>query len=97
MKDDVCSAAQLHSPGFIRKLPHGFYSTHHFLGFPIGLVVKNQCKSHRKHGLDPWVGKTPWRRKWQPTLVLLPGESHGQRSLAGDSPWGHKSQTRLSD
>ena len=38
-----------------------------------------------------------WRRKWQPTPVFLPGESHGQRSLAGYSPWGHKSWTRLSD
>ena len=32
---------------------------------------------------DPWVGKIPWRRAWQPSPVLLPGESHGQRSLAG--------------
>ena len=31
-----------------------------------------------------------WRRKWQPTPLFLPGESHGQRSLAGYSPWGHK-------
>ena len=38
----------------------------------------------------PWAGKIPWRRKWQSTLVFLPGESHGQRSLAGCSPWGHK-------
>ena len=38
-----------------------------------------------------------WRRKWQRTPVSLPGESHGQRSLAGDSPWGRKSWTRLSD
>ena len=37
-----------------------------------------------------WVGKIPWRRKWQPTPVLLPGESHGGRSLVGYSPWGHK-------
>jgi len=36
------------------------------------------------------VGKIPWRRKWQPTPVLLPGKSHGQRSLLGYSPWGHK-------
>jgi len=34
---------------------------------------------------DPWVGKIPWRRAWQPTPVFLPGESHGQRSLAGYS------------
>ena len=39
---------------------------------------------------DPWVGKIPWRREWQPSPVLLPGESHGQKSLAGYSPWGHK-------
>ena len=39
---------------------------------------------------DPWVGKIPWRRKWQPTPVFLPGESHVQRSLAGYSPQGHK-------
>ena len=41
-------------------------------------------------GFNPWVGKIPWRRKWQPAPVFLPGESHGQRSLAGYSPWGHK-------
>ena len=39
---------------------------------------------------DPWVGKIPWRRKWQPTPVFLPGESHGQRSLVGYRLWGHK-------
>ena len=38
----------------------------------------------------PWMVKIPWRRKWQPTPVLLPGESHGQRSLVGYSPWDHK-------
>ena len=43
-----------------------------------------------KHGFDPWVGKIPWRRKWQPTSVLLPGKSHGQRSLVGYSPEGQK-------
>ena len=41
-------------------------------------------------GFDSWVRKTPWRRKWQPTPVLLPGECHGQRSLEGYSPWGHE-------
>ena len=41
-------------------------------------------------GFDPWVGKIPWRRKQQPTLVFLPGKSHGWRSLAGYSPWGCK-------
>ena len=37
--------------------------------------------------VDPWVGKIPWRKEWP---VFLPGESHGQRSLVGYSPWGHK-------
>ena len=41
-------------------------------------------------GLDPWVRKMLWRRTWQPTPVFLPGESHGERSLAGYIPWGHK-------
>ena len=45
-----------------------------------------QCRRHR---FDPWVGKIPWRRAWQPTPVFLPGESHRQRSLPGYSPWGH--------
>ena len=41
-------------------------------------------------GFDPWVGKIPWRRKWQLTPVFLPGKFHGRRSLAGYSPWGRK-------
>ena len=45
----------------------------------------------KRLGFDPWVGNIPWRRRtWQPTPVFLPGESHGQRSLAGYSPSGHK-------
>ena len=40
-------------------------------------------------GSDPWVGKIPWSRKWQPAPVFLPGEFRGKRSLAGYSPWGH--------
>ena len=41
-------------------------------------------------GFDPWIGKIPWRRKWQPAPVFLPGESHGRRSLASYSPQGRK-------
>ena len=40
--------------------------------------------------IDPWVRKIPWRKKWPLPPVFLPGESHGQRSPAGHSPWGHK-------
>jgi len=39
-----------------------------------------------RHRFDPWVGRISWRRAWQPTLVVLPGESHGQRSLEGYNP-----------
>ena len=45
-------------------------------------------ETDKRRGFDPWVGKMPWRRAWQPTPRVLPGESHGQRSLGGYSPWG---------
>ena len=48
----------------------------------------------RRLGFDPWVGKIPWRRKWQFTPVFLPGESNGQRSLAGYSPESRKELNR---
>ena len=51
----------------------------------------------QRHRFNPWVRKTPWRKKWHPTPVFLPGESHGQRSLVGYSPWVTKSWTWLSD
>ena len=44
----------------------------------------------RRPRFDPWVGKIPWRRKWLPNPVFLPGKFHRQRSLAGYSPWGCK-------
>ena len=55
-----------------------------------------QCKRHWRHKFDPWVRKLPWRRKWQPTPVFVPGESHEQRSLAGYVHGVIKSQTQLS-
>ena len=59
-----------------------------YVGFPGGSVVKNPpASAGERHGLDAWLGKIPWRRKWQPTPVFLSGKSHGQRSLAGYSPW----------
>ena len=62
-----------------------------FHGFPGGASGKElacQCRRHRRRRFDPWVRKIPRRRKWQ--QVSLPGESHGQRSLAGYSPRGRK-------
>ena len=49
-----------------------------------------QCLQCGRPGFNPWVRKSPWRRKWQPPPVFLSGESHSQRSLVGYSPWGHK-------
>ena len=56
------------------------------------LVVKNLPANlgDIRCGFNPWVRKIPWRRAWQRTPVFWPGESHGQRSLAGYSPWGRK-------
>ena len=48
------------------------------------------CLQCRRHRFNAWIRKIPWRRKWQPTPVSLPEKSHGQRSLVGYSPWGHK-------
>jgi len=56
------------------------------LGFLGGSVVKNPPVSAGDR-FDPWVGKIPWRRKWQPTPVFLSGKFHGQRNLA-DYPCG---------
>ena len=59
----------------------------------MALVVKNPSANAgdiMRHRFDPWIGKIPWKREWQPTPVFLPGEFHGQRSLAGYSPWSYK-------
>ena len=52
-------------------------------------TVKN-LPAIQEIGFYPWVGKIPWRREWLPTPVFLPEKFHGQRSLAGHRPWGHK-------
>ena len=61
--------------------------------FPSGAIGKEfacECRRHKGPWFDPWVGKIPWRRAWHPPPVFTAGESHGQRSLAGFSPWGHR-------
>ena len=58
----------------------------HFPGGPGGKELACQCRRHKRHRFNPWVGKIPWRRAWQPTPVFLPGELHGQRSLVGYNP-----------
>ena len=66
--------------------------------FPDGSDGKvSVCLQCGRPGFDPWVWKIPWRRKWQPTPVLLPGRFHGWRSLAGSVHAVAKSQTQLCD
>ena len=68
-------------------------NTHTVCNFPDGSVGKKHppaMQEAQKTQAHPWMGKIPMRRKWQPTLVSLPGESHEQKSLAGYSPWGRK-------
>ena len=71
----------------------GILATLQLLGPPRWFIGKESaCQSRRckRHVFDPWVGKVPWSRKWQPTPIFLPGKSLGQRSLVGYSPRGHK-------
>ena len=60
------------------------------LGLPWWLRWEGIHLHCQRPGFDPWVGKIPWRRAWQPTPEFLPGESQGQRSLKGYSLWIHK-------
>ena len=63
------------------------------MGFPghtAGKEPTSQCRRHSRWVFDLLVGKIPWRRKWQPTPVFLPRESHEQRSLVDYSPWSSK-------
>ena len=64
--------------------------TYVFPGGPNSKKPACQCRKCKRPGFDPWVGKIPWRRECQPTPIFLPGEFHGQRSLAGYSPRGYK-------
>ena len=66
--------------GYCKGLPHGVS----------GKEPGCQCRRHSRRGFNPWVGKIPWRRKWLPTPIFLPRESHEQRNLVGYSPKGRK-------
>ena len=56
-----------------------------------------QCRRFRRCGVDPWVKESLWRRKWQPSPVILPEISHGQRSLVDLSLWCHKESDTTED
>ena len=66
------------------------HPTSYFIKPSLWLSGKEATCQGRRCALDPWVGKISWRRKWQPTPVVLPGKSHGQRSLVGCRPPGRQ-------
>ena len=77
---------------YVCTIPFNCLNLWHHLTSPVTQQkrIHRHCRRCRRHGFNPRVRKIPWRRKWQPTLVFLPGEPHGQRSLVGCSPWGRK-------
>ena len=75
---------------FLKRICICLRKTQGFTGGASGKGPACRCRRHKRHAFDPWVGRIPWRREWQPNPVFLPGESHGQRSQACCSPWGHK-------
>ena len=81
----------LRVPALPMQFPQNHVLAWAFLG---GSVMKNHLRC-RRHGCKPLVGKIPWRRKWQPTPVFLPGKSHGQRSLMGYNPWDCKESDKI--
>ena len=56
-----------------------------------------QCRRCKRCRFDPWVSKIPWNRKWQPILIFLTGEFHGERSLVGYSPWGGAAESDMTE
>ena len=75
---------------------HTHTHTQKYGGFPGCSDDKNTCLQCGRPRFNPWLGKIPWRRKWLPTPVFLPGKFHGQRTLAGVHGVT-KSQTRPSE
>ena len=71
-----------------------YYMVKHKLMYMLELNIPLQnfliLNSSKRPGFDLWIKKIPWIKEWQPTPVFLPEESHGQKSLAGYSPWDHK-------
>ena len=84
-----CSKFGLWALGF-ESWKESSKSANPYLWLPRCFSCKGSACQCRRHGFHPWVRKILWRGKWQPTAVFLPGKSHGQRSLAGNGPWGRK-------
>ena len=90
-KRKVRASPELHPPGLrpFSEVAACRAAAYLLASYNSGKEPNCQCRRHKRRGFSPWVGKIPWRRTWQPTPGFLPGESHGQRSLVGYSPWGH--------
>ena len=71
-------------------LIHGFRVSLMLPGDASGKEPTCQCRRRKRCGFNPCIRKIPWRRAWQPTLVFLPGKSHGHWNMVGYSPWGRK-------
>ena len=85
-----------YKPQFYFQIPYWVLcSSTPFTGFPGGSVGKESACNTGDPGSIPGWGRFPWRREQLPTPVFLPGESHGQRSLVGHSPWGAKQSGML--
>ena len=78
----------IHPPPSSKSCPHDLDQSQEGYRLPRWLSGKEFTCQCRRCGFDPWVRKTSWRGKCQPTPVFLPGESHHLRKLAGYSPWG---------
>ena len=79
-------------------LSYIYIDIYSFLGDSVIMsLLANAGDAGDKEGLNLWVRKIPWRRKWQPTPTFLPAEFHGQRSLVDYSPWGPRARHAWSD
>ena len=88
-RQEYWSGLPLPSPLSLLTGPFTFFSCS-YPGLPRWLSGREYACQCRRCGFNPRIGKIPWRRKWPPTPVFLPGKFHGQRCLADYSPWGGK-------
>ena len=104
----TCSEAHQNTHTYRRHTEHTSLpnrETYTSWASPVAQLVKKtdtppptcQCRRHKSRGFDHWVGKIPWRGKWQPAPVFLPGKFHGQRSLAGYNPRSRKESDMKGD
>ena len=89
-KESICSAGDSSSIPGSRRSPAEMGYPLQYSWLPLWLSWERICLQYRRSGFAPWVGKIPWKREQQPTLLFLPRKFYGERSLAGYSPWDRK-------